>query len=67
MELKAIVGFFMIVLTIYNFITYKPVDSSIFGMNAPSPKSIILFIITIILFIYALYLNNYPIFIKDLL
>lgn len=62
MELKVIVVFLIIVLGMYNFLTYTPVDSERFGAGAPSPKSVILFLITMILFIYGLYLNEYPIY-----
>jgi hypothetical protein len=64
MELKAIVVIIMIGLIIYNLATYKPVDSEIFGMGAPSLKSVILFLITMALFIYGLYLNEFPIYLN---
>ena len=64
MELKAIVVIIMIALIIYNTVTYKPVDSEIFGMGAPSLKSVILFILTLMLFIYGLYLNEFPVYLN---
>jgi hypothetical protein len=67
MELKIIIVIIIIIgLIIYNFITYKPVDSKIFGMGSPSLKSIILIIITISLFIYGLYLNEFPIYLNHI-
>lgn len=63
MELKIIVVTLMTLLIIYNFFTYKPVDSDIFGYGAPSKKSVILFLITFILFVFGLYLNDFPIYI----
>lgn len=64
MELKPIVIIVMITLIIYNAVTYKPIDSETFGMGAPSLKSVILFLITMTLFIYGLYLNEYPIYLN---
>lgn len=64
MELKAIVVIVMIGLIIYNFATYKPVDSAVFGMGAPSLKSVILFIVILVLFIYGLYLNEFPVYLN---
>ena len=64
MELKAIVVIIMIAVIIYNVATYKPVDSETFGMGAPSLKSVILFLITIALFIYGLYLNEFPVYLN---
>jgi len=61
LELKAIVVIIMIWLIIYNLVTYKPIDSKTFGYGAPSLKSVILFILTMGLFIYGLYLNEHPI------
>ena len=58
MELKAIIVTLIIILAIYNIVTYTPVDSKVFGLGAPSIKSVIIFLITMILFIYALYLND---------
>lgn len=62
MELKLIIVLLIIVLVVYNFVTYTPVDSERFGAGAPSIKSVILFLITFSLFIYGLYLNEYPIY-----
>jgi hypothetical protein len=64
MELKSIVFMIMIVLIVYNAATYRPVDSEKFGMGAPSLKSVILFLITMGLFIYGLYLNEFPIYLN---
>lgn len=63
MELKALIVILIIVFIIYNVETYKPVYSKTFGMGAPSTKSIVLFLITKGLFIFGLYLNEYPIYI----
>lgn len=60
-ELKAIVVFLIIILILYTAITYEKVDSKTFGMGSPSLKSVVLFIITVLLFIYGLYLNENPI------
>jgi len=65
MELKAIVVIIMIGLIIYNSVTYKPVDSATFGIGAPSLKSVILFVVTLALFIYGLYLNEFPIYLNE--
>lgn len=62
MELRAITVAVMMIVIIYNFISYEPVDSPTFGNGAPSLKSIILFWVAIILFIYSLYLNENPIY-----
>ena len=64
MELKAVVVIVMVVLIIYNGATYKAVDSKIFGYGTPSIKSVILFLITMALFIYGLYLNEHPVYLN---
>ena len=63
MELKLIVIILLIILTVYNVITYKPVNSETFGYGAMSLKSVVLTFISIGLFIFGLYLNEYPIYI----
>lgn len=62
MELKAIVVILIVVLSFYNIITYTPVYSKIFGLGAPSLKSVILFIIIMALCIYGFYLNEHPVY-----
>lgn len=64
MELKSIIIFIMIILIIYNIITYEPVNSEIFGNGSPSFKSIILTLISMGLFVYGLYLNDNPVYLN---
>ena len=62
MEIKLVVVIIMIALIVYNALTYKTVDSEIFGMNAPSIRPVILFLITMALFMFGLYLEEHPVY-----